>query len=58
MDIEFRLGERERTREESRERIGAVERGESVESRHVVNFERLTDAALFLRWVSFERDEE
>lgn len=57
MEIEFRLGERERTREENREWIDAVERGESVESRHVVNFERLADAALFLRWASFYADE-
>lgn len=57
MDIEFRLGEKERTREETRKRIEAAERGESVDERHVVNFERLADAALFLRWVSLTYDE-
>lgn len=55
-EIEFRLGERERTRRETREWIDAVENDEPAESRHVVNFERLADAALFLRWLSL-RDE-
>lgn len=56
-DIDFRLGEQERTRDETREWIEAIERGESPEprKRHVVNFERLADAALFLRWLSSER---
>lgn len=58
MDIEFRLGEEERTDQETHEWIKAVERGESVESQHVVNFEQLADAALFLRWASFYADEE
>lgn len=58
MDIEFRLGEEDRTDQETREWIKAVERGEPVKSQHVVNFERLSDAALFLRWASFYADEE
>jgi predicted transcriptional regulator len=50
MDIDVRLGERERTRQERLARIEAVERGDSVEPRRVINFERLRDAAVVL-WV-------
>lgn len=55
IEIESRLGERERTRRETLEWIEAVENGESDDSSCVVNFERLADAALFLRWLSPHR---
>lgn len=52
--LTIRLGERERTRQESRERIAAAQRGESVDERHVLNIEREYDIARVLSEANIE----
>lgn len=52
--LKVRVGERERTRREARERIAAAQRGESVEERHVLNIEREHDVARILSKVNLE----
>lgn len=41
--LEIRVGERERTRRETLERIEAAQHGGSVEERHILNIERERD---------------
>lgn len=52
--LHIRVGERERTRRETLERIEAAERGESVEERHILNIEREHDVARILSKVNLE----
>lgn len=52
--LEIRVGERERTRRESLERIDAAQRGESVDERHVLNIEHERDVARVLSETNLE----
>ncbi len=52
--LEIRIGERDRTRQETLERIEAAERGESVGERHILNIERERDVARVLSEVNLE----
>lgn len=52
--LTIRLGERDRTRRETRERIAAAQRGESVDERHVLNIEREHDIARVLSEANIE----
>lgn len=52
--LHVRIGERERTRQETLDRIKAAERGESVEERHVLNIERERDVTRILSEVNLE----
>lgn len=52
--LEIRVGERDRTRRESLERIEAAQQGESVEERHVLNIERERDITRVLSEVNLE----
>lgn len=52
--LHIRVGEREQTRRETLERIDAVERGETVEERHILNIERERDVARVLSKVNLE----
>lgn len=54
-ELELRIGKRKQTRRETRERIDAAQRGESVEEHHVCNIERLRDVACLLH--PFSSDE-
>lgn len=49
-----RVGEKERTRQETREWIEAVEQGEDVDSHRVLNIEREQDVARILSAVNLE----
>lgn len=52
--LEIRIGERDRTRRETLERIEAAQQGESVEERHVLNIERERDVTRVLSEVNLE----
>lgn len=52
--LEIRVGERERTRRETLERIEAAQQGEEVEERHVLNIERERDVTRVLSEVNLE----
>lgn len=52
--LEIRIGERDRTRRETLERIEATQQGESVEERHVLNIERERDVARVLSEMNLE----
>lgn len=52
--LKIRIGERERTRRETIERIEAAQRGESVEDRHILNIEKKRDVTRILSEVNLE----
>lgn len=52
--LEIRVGERDRTRQETLERIEAAQQGKSVEERHVLNIERERDVTRVLSAVNLE----
>lgn len=52
--LQIRIGERDRTRQETIERIEAAQQGESVEERHVLNIERERDVTRVLSEVNLE----
>lgn len=52
--LHIRIGEREKTRHETLERIDTAQRGESVDERHVLNIERERDVARVLSEANLE----